>query len=50
VLRGREFGDQVHIFSCLSILHDAVVAWNMINITANVATCAPQDTRLKTKR
>lgn len=31
-LRGREFGDQVHTFSCLSILHNAVVAWNTIQI------------------
>lgn len=30
VLRGREFGDQVHTFSCLSVLHNAVIAWNMI--------------------
>jgi hypothetical protein len=27
-LRGREFGDQIHTFSCLSVLHNAVVAWN----------------------
>jgi TnpA family transposase len=32
VLRGREFGDQVHTFSCLSVLHNAVVAWNLIQI------------------
>jgi hypothetical protein len=32
VLRGREFGDQVHTFSCLSVLHNAVVAWNMIQV------------------
>ena len=32
VLRGREFGDQVHTFSCLSVLHNAVVAWNMVQI------------------
>jgi hypothetical protein len=32
VLRGREFGDQVHTFSCLSLLHNAVVAWNIIQI------------------
>jgi hypothetical protein len=32
VLRGREFGDQVNTFSCLSVLHNAVVAWNMIQI------------------
>jgi hypothetical protein len=31
-LRGREFGDQVHTFSCLSVSHNAVVAWNMIQI------------------
>lgn len=37
VLRGREFGDQVHTFSCLSILHNAVVAWNMIQIAKIVA-------------
>jgi len=37
VLRGREFGDQVHTFSCLSILHNAVVAWNMIHIARIVA-------------
>ena len=32
VLRGREFGDQLHTFSCLSVLHNAVVAWNMVHI------------------
>ena len=32
VLRGREFGDQVNTFSCLSVLHNAVVAWNLIQI------------------
>ena len=37
VLRGREFGDQVHTFSCLSVLHNAVVAWNMIQIGQIVA-------------
>ena len=31
-LRGREFGDQLHTFSCLSVLHNAVVAWNMEHI------------------
>ena len=31
-LRGREFGDQLHTFSCLSVLHNAVVAWNMVHI------------------
>lgn len=27
-MRGREFEDQVHTFSCLAVLHNAVVAWN----------------------
>jgi TnpA family transposase len=31
-LHGREFGDQLHTFSCLSVLHNAVVAWNMVHI------------------
>jgi TnpA family transposase len=31
-MRGREFGDQLHTFSCLSLLHNAVVAWNTIQI------------------
>jgi hypothetical protein len=31
-LRGREFGDQLHTFNCLSVLHNAVVAWNMVHI------------------
>jgi TnpA family transposase len=36
VLRGREFGDQVHTFSCLSMLHNAVVAWNILHIESIV--------------
>lgn len=28
MLRGHEFEDQVHTFSCLAVLHNAVVAWN----------------------
>jgi TnpA family transposase len=32
MLRGREFGDQLHTFSCLSVLHNAVVAWNTLEI------------------
>jgi TnpA family transposase len=31
-LHGREFGDQIHTFSCLSVLHNAVVAWNCLHI------------------
>jgi hypothetical protein len=31
-LRGREFSDQLHTFSCLSVLHNAVVAWNMVHL------------------
>src|SRR4029077_17133919 len=36
VLRGREFGVQVHTFSCLSVLHKAVVAWNILHIESIV--------------
>ena len=32
-LRGREFEDQLHSFSCLAVLHNAVVAWNMRQIS-----------------
>ena len=35
-LRGREVGDQIHTFSCLSVLHNAVVAWNTLTIGAVV--------------
>jgi hypothetical protein len=31
-MRGREFGDQLHTFSCLSILHNTVVARNTMQI------------------
>jgi TnpA family transposase len=31
-LRGRSFDDQVRSFSCLGVLHNAVVAWNIIHI------------------
>ncbi len=31
-LRGHEFEDQLHTFSCLAILHNAVVAWNLKHI------------------
>ncbi|MBI1748598.1 MAG: Tn3 family transposase [Acidobacteria bacterium] len=50
VLRGREFGDQVPTFSSLSILHNAVVAWNMIHIAAIVADLRAEGPRLRTKR
>jgi Tn3 transposase DDE domain len=30
--RGREFGEQLHTFSCMSVLHNAVVVWNMVHI------------------
>ena len=33
-LRGREFGNQIHTFSCLSVLHNAVVTWNALHIGA----------------
>lgn len=32
-MRGREFEDQLHTFSCLAVLHNAVVAWNINQIT-----------------
>ncbi len=31
-LRSREFGDPLYPFGCLSVLHTAVVAWNMLHI------------------
>ena len=31
-LRGRSFDDQFRSFSCLGVLHNAVVAWNIIHI------------------
>lgn len=31
-LRGREFGDQAQSFSALAVLHNAVVAWNILEI------------------
>lgn len=31
-LRGREFEDHLHSFSCLAIFHNAVVAWNLKHI------------------
>jgi len=31
-LRGREFEDQLHTFSYLALLHNAVVAWNTLQI------------------
>lgn len=34
---GREFYDQLHTFSCLAILHNAVVAWNLEQIPLVVA-------------
>src|SRR5262252_5956082 len=34
---GREFGDQIHTFSCLSVLHNAVVAWNTLHIGSIVS-------------
>lgn len=31
-LRGREFGDQAQSFSALAVLHNAVVAWNILMV------------------
>jgi TnpA family transposase len=31
-LRGRSFDDQLRSFSCLGVLHNAVVAWTIIRV------------------
>ncbi len=31
-MRGRTFQDQVNTFSCLAVLHNAVVAWNTLRL------------------
>ena len=36
-LRGRGFEDQVRSFSCLGVLHNAVVAWNLLHLGEVVA-------------
>ena len=36
-LRGRSFDDQFRSFSCLGVLHNAVVAWNIIHVGKVVA-------------
>lgn len=36
-LRGREFGDQAQSFSALAVLHNAVVAWNILTVEGVVA-------------
>ena len=46
-MRGREFGDQVHTFSCLSILHNAVVAWNTIQIGRIVNDCRAEGQQIE---
>ena len=35
--RGRGFEDQVRSFSCLGVLHNAVVAWNLLHLGEVVA-------------
>ena len=35
--RGRSFQDQVNTFSCLAVLHNAVVAWNMLRLGEVIA-------------
>ena len=44
LLRGREFGDRIHTFSCLSVLHNAVVTWNVLHIGAASLTQTPLGT------
>ena len=36
-VRGRSFQDQVNTFSCLAVLHNAVVAWNTLRLGEVVA-------------
>ena len=36
-VRGRTFQDQVNTFSCLAVLHNAVVVWNTLRISEVVA-------------
>jgi TnpA family transposase len=36
-LRGRSFEDQFRSFSCLGVLHNAVVAWNLLHVGQVVA-------------
>ncbi|WP_022802341.1 Tn3 family transposase [Deinococcus ficus] len=36
-LRGREFGDRAQSFSALAVLHNAVVAWNILTVEGVVA-------------
>ncbi len=36
-VRGRSFQDQVNTFSCLAVLHNAVVAWNTLRLGEAVA-------------
>ena len=36
-VRGRTFQDQVNAFSCLAVLHNAVVVWNTLRIGEVVA-------------
>lgn len=33
-LRSREFADQSHSFSCLAILHNAIIVWNLTQLPA----------------
>ena len=47
VLCSREFVDQVRAFSWLSILHNAVVAWNMIHIAKIAAELRAEGLRIE---
>jgi hypothetical protein len=31
-LRGRDFGNQIRTLGCLSVPHDAVVAWDLLHV------------------
>jgi len=45
-LRGREFEDQLHTFSCLAVLHNAVVAWNTAQLTHLVTRARAEGTAI----
>ena len=43
-VRGRSFQDQVNTFSCLALLHNAVVAQNRLRSAKLSRACVPRDT------
>src|SRR5205807_253743 len=49
-LRGRGFDDQFRSFSCLGVLHNAVVAWNIIQVGRLVESAAASRSRSVRRR